>query len=349
MQSKRKYAAITGDGRVAVEEGDIPTIGRGELLIKVYASLISPGTEIGSILSRRKNPQPHQAPQPFGYSNSGIVIAKGDECDEFEVGARVACMGAGYALHATHAVVPKNLCVPIPEHVSHEEASFVHLASTALQAIRRAELQLGEYVAVFGLGIIGQVICQLAKLCGAFVIAFDRIPMRLNTAKELGTDYVVNLQNKNAVEEAFKFTEGFGIDCGFIAFGGDATETFSLLQQMMKTAPDTHKMGRIVVVGGCSASLNFPVPFGNMDIRASSRTGPGYHDEAWERGANYPPVFIRWDTRSNMKLIIKLIADGRLNVRRLITHEFPLDEAERACELLIEHPDQALGVVLKPA
>lgn len=348
MWGKRKYAAVTGDGRIVIEEGDIPAVGKGELLIKVYASLISPGTEIGGIISRRKKPQPHHAPQPFGYSNSGIVIAKGEGCDEFDVGARVACMGAGYALHATHAVVPKNLCVPIPEHVSYEEASFVHLASTALQAIRRAELQLGEYVAVFGLGIIGQVICQLGKLSGAFVIAFDRFQTRLDIAKELGADVVVNLQNQNPVEEALKFSDGFGIDCGFIAFGGDATETFSLLQQMMKTAPDTHKMGRVVVVGGCTANLSFPVPFGNMDIRASSRTGPGYHDEAWERGANYPPVFVRWDTRSNMKLIVKLIADGRLNVRRLITHEFPLDEVGRACELLIEHPDQALGVILKP-
>lgn len=345
---RRKFAAMTGDGRIVVEEGEIPAIGRGEVLVEVHASLISPGTEMGALLSRRRNPKPNEKTQPFGYSNAGRVIAKGDGCDEFEIGMRVACMGAGYALHATHAVVPKNLCVPIPNNVSYEEASFIHLAATALQAIRRAELQIGEYVAIFGLGIIGQVACQLAKLCGAFVIAFDRLDLRLNLAKELGADEVVNLLHCDPVDAAMKFTEGFGIDCGIIAFGGDATEAFDMLLRMAKVAPDTHRMGRIVVVGGCSARLNFPVPFGNMDIRASSRTGPGYHDEAWERGDNYPPVFVRWDTRTNIRLILRLISEGKLNVRKLITHEFPLSEAARACELLIESPDAALGVVLKP-
>ncbi|MCS7253391.1 MAG: zinc-binding alcohol dehydrogenase [Armatimonadota bacterium] len=348
IPAKRKFAAMTGDGRVVIDEGDIPSVGCGEVLVEVHASLISPGTEMGTLLARRRSPKPCGEIQPFGYSNAGVVIAKGAMCDEFEIGMRVACMGSGYALHATHALVPKNLCVPIPDGVSYEEASFVHLAATALQAIRRAELQIGEYVAVVGLGIIGQVACQLAKLSGAFVIAFDKLNMRLNLAKELGADEVVNLLQQDPIDVSFKFTDGFGIDCGIIAFGGDATDAFDMLLRMMKVAPDTHRMGRIVVVGGCNARLNFPVPFGNMDIRASSRTGPGYHDEAWERGDNYPSVFVRWDTRTNMRLILRLILEGKLNVRRLITHEFPLSEAAMACDLLIENPDAALGVILKP-
>jgi len=348
IPTKRKFAAMTGDGHVVINEGEIPRVGHGEVLVEVHASLISPGTEIGALLARRRNPKPDEKAQPFGYSNAGVVIAKGDGCDEFEIGMRVACMGAGYALHATHALIPKNLCVPIPNGVSYEEASFVHLAATALQAIRRAELQIGEYVAVFGLGIIGQVACQLAKLCGTFVIAFDKLDMRLGLAKELGADEAINPLKCDPVDAALKFTEGLGIDCSIIAFGGDATEAFDMLLRMTKVAPDTHRMGRIVVVGGCSARLNFPVPFGNMDIRASSRTGPGYHDEAWERGNDYPTVLVRWDTRKNIRLILRLISEGKLNVRRLITHEFPLSEAARACELLIESPDAALGVILKP-
>lgn len=345
---RRKCAAITGDGHIVIEETDVPEVGEGELLVEVHASLISPGTEMGAVIARRKKPRQDIPPQPFGYSNAGVVIAKGKGCDEFEVGMSVACIGSGYALHATHAVVPKKLCAAIPEGVSYEEASFVHLAATALQAIRRAELQLGEYVAVLGLGIIGQVVCQLAKLCGAYVIAFDKLPMRVSLARELGADEAVDLTQKDPISVAINFTDGFGIDCGIIAFGGDATEAFEMLLRMMKVAPDTHRMGRIVVVGGCNARLSFPVQFGNMDIRASSRTGPGYHDEAWERGRDYPPVFVRWDTHKNMSLILRLIKEGKLNVRRLITHEFNLDKAADACELLIEHPDVALGVVLKP-
>lgn len=344
----RKYAGITGDGRIVLEYGPMPDVGTGEVLVEVHASLISPGTEMRGVLARRANPKPDAPLQPFGYSNAGIVIAKGEGCDELDIGMRVACMGGGYALHATHGCVPKNLCVPIPDNVSYEEATFVHLAATALQAIRRAELQLGETVAIVGLGIIGQVACQLAKLSGAYVMALDKLPMRLRIARENGADRVVNVNDENPIDVAREFTANRGFDCAIICFGGDATDALKMVLEMMKTAPDTHKMGRIVIVGGCRAQIQFPVPLGNLDLRPSSRTGPGYHDEAWERGADYPPVFVQWDTHRHMELIIRLIAEQRLRVRPLITHTFPLERVAEACEKLIQTPNEALGVILKP-
>ena len=344
----RKYAAVTGDGRVVVEEGPVPEPGRGELLVEVRASLISPGTEMGFVKARRERPDPSAPTRPFGYANSGVVLDVGEGCEGFEPGMRVACMGAGYALHATHACVPKNLCLPLPENVSFEEGAFCHLAATALQAIRRTAPELGEWGAVVGLGIIGQIACQLARLSGCFVMGLDLLPRRLEIALKNGLDRAVNVSEEDPVEAAMEFTEGEGLDWAIIAFGGEATEALSKVASMMKTAPDGHKMGRITVVGGCEARLRFPVPLGNLDIRASSRTGPGYHDERWERGADYPPVFVRWDTRRNLRLVLRLISEGRLNVKSLITHTFPLDRAPEACELLIERPNEALGVILKP-
>lgn len=348
LPKARKYAAVTGEGKVVVEEGPCPEPGRGEVLVEVRASLISPGTEMGFVKARRQNPDPSAPTRPFGYANSGVVLEAGEGCEEFEPGMRVACMGAGYALHASHACVPKNLCVPLPEGVSFEEGAFCHLAATALQAIRRTAPELGEWGAVFGLGIIGQVACQLARLSGCFVMGLDMLQKRLEIARKNGADRVVDASTEDPVEAAREFTKGEGLDWAIIAFGGEATETLERAVSMMKTAPDGHKMGRITIVGGCEAKIKFPTPLGNMDIRASSRTGPGYHDEAWERGADYPPVFVRWDTRRNLRLVLRLISEGRLNVKSLITHTFPLDKAPEACELLIEHPDEALGVILKP-
>ncbi len=348
LPKRRRYVAMTGDGGIVVEEGPIPQPKRGEILVEVKASLISPGTEMGAVKARRENPDPSAPLRPFGYSNAGVVVAKGDGCEEFEEGMRVACMGAGYALHASHACVPKNLCVPIPEEVSYEEASFCHLSATALQAVRRAEPQLGEFFAVVGLGIIGQVASQLLRLSGAFVAGLDKLPLRLKLASDNGADRTVNVDEEDAVSAVREFTDGEGLDGAILAFGGEATEALQQIVAMMKTAPDGHKMGRIVIVGGCEARIKFPVPLGNLDLRASSRTGPGYHDENWERGADYPPVLVRWDTRRNLKLILRLIAEGRLNVKSLITHTFPLERAPEACELLIKNPDKALGVVLKP-
>jgi len=344
----RKFAAIDGSGRISVQEEAVPAPGRGEMLVEVHASLISPGTELGGVKARREKPNSSAPPKMFGYQNSGVVLELGEGCDGFSVGQRVACMGGGYAPHATHGVARKNLTVPIPGNVSHDEAAFNHLAATALNAIRRADMQIGDTLAVVGLGIIGQIACQLGRLSGFRVIALDRLPMRLDIARKTGAHLVVNVAEEDPVEKVREFTDGYGLDGAVMAFGGDATEAFKTVLKMMKVAPDTHKMGCIVIVGGCSISTNYAAAAGNVDVRSAARTGPGYHDDEWERGRDYPPVFVQWNTRRNLELVIRLIAEQQLDVKSLITHRFPLERAAEACEVLIEHPEEALGVILLP-
>ena len=75
-------------------------------------------------------------------------------------------MGGGYALHATHACVPHNLCARIPDNVRDEDAAANHLVATALHAVQRGRIRIGENVVVAGLGIVGQFACQIAKAAG---------------------------------------------------------------------------------------------------------------------------------------------------------------------------------------
>jgi threonine dehydrogenase-like Zn-dependent dehydrogenase len=344
--STRKYATIDGSGVIGVEEGPVPECGTADVLVDVHASLISSGTELGGVPARRKNPNPAGKPRPFGYQNAGDVIGRGSECTEYEVGTRVACMGGGYALHTTTACVPKNLTVPIPDNVSYEEAAFNHLAATALQAIRRADLELGFNVAVVGLGTIGQIACQLARISGCRVMGLDRFPLRLRIAKELGADVVVNVNQDDPVPIAQELTGGEGMDCAIMAFGGDGTEAFRQIVQMMKETPDTHRMGNIVIVGGAQISHTFAAGLGNLNVLSSARTGPGYHDEAWERGDEYPDVLVRWTTRRNLALCLRLISEGKLKVEPLITHRYPLEQAPEACEKIIQTPEETLSIVL---
>jgi threonine dehydrogenase-like Zn-dependent dehydrogenase len=346
---KRICAYYNYKGDVFIDEEVIPELKKGEILVKVHASLISPGTEIGVIKRLRENPDPSKfEKRPFGYSNSGEIIELSKDCENFKIGQKVACMGAGYALHTDYAIVPKNLCIPVPEEVSYEEASFCHLAATALWAVRRGKLEIGENVAVLGLGIIGQIICQLCKISGCHVIGWDRFDLRLKKAIENGTDKVINIEKEDVVKETIEFSRNYGIDTGFICFGGEGTKAMELLLKTMKTAPDKHKMGKIVIVGGVELKLSFPTFFGNIDIYPSSRTGPGYHDEEWEYGKDYPPVFIQWTTKRNLEEILLLIKEKRLNVKSLITDKFPLSDIKSACEKLINHPDKSLGMVLIP-
>lgn len=347
MGKTRKFATIDGAGVISVEEGPVPEPGKGEILIEVRASVISSGTELGGVKRRRENPSSSGRKHPFGYQNAGDVIAKGEDCDEFQIGDKVACMGGGYALHATHACVPKNLSVHIPEGVSYEEAAFNHLGATAVQAIRRAQLELGENVAVVGLGLVGQLSCQFARISGAHVMGLDQFPLRLKVAKETGADIVVNVGSEDPVKIAAEFTRGYGMDAAIMCFGGDATDAFNTIVKMMKKAPDTHVMGRVVLISG-SVSHGFGASLGNMDVRSSARPGPGYHDEEYERGRDYPPVFVQWTTKRNLEETLRFAAEGKLKLKPLISYEFPLDQAPEACEKIIQTPQETLGVVLKP-
>lgn len=343
----RRVVMLDGAGRISVEEEPCPAPQPGQVLVEVRACCVSPGTELGGVPARRAQPNPELPRRPFGYSNAGLVIARGPGCEDIPLGLPVACMGAGYALHATHVAVPRNLAVPIPEGVSFDAAATNHLAATAFHALRRGEFMLGEHVAVFGLGIVGQFCAQLGTLSGAHVLAVDRLPLRLQTVAPY-VERAVDGTRDELLEIAHEFTRGHGFDGGIIAFGGDATPALQTLAQILKRAPDTHTMGRVVVVGAARIDQVFAAALGNVDVRSSARPGPGYHDKQWEHGKDYPPVFVEWTTRRNLEECLRFMALGRLHPEALITHRVPLTEAPEICETLIASPGDALGVILQP-
>ena len=347
MSVDRQVLTVDGAGRIALIEDELADPGPGEILIQVGASMVSPGSELGRVPMRRANPQDTPA-RSFGYSNAGVILECGEDVSDLEPGTRVACMGGGYAEHATHAVVPQNLAVPIPEQVTDEEASSIHLVATALNAMRRNEPELGEYLAVVGLGPVGQFAVQWGKTAGCHVIAIDRLDMRLEVARTCGADRVVNAGEGDPRDAISVFTCGRGLDAGIVAFGGDGTEAFVMLADTVKRAPDTHRMGRVVIVGGARIDHTFAAALGNLDVRSAARTGPGYHDETWEQGANYPPVFVRWHTRRNMEECLNFMVRGDIQVSPMVTHRVSLQDAPEACEALIQTPNEALGVVFFP-
>ena len=137
------------------------------------------------------------------------------------------------------------------------------------------------------------------------------------------------------------------MDGGLIAFGGDAGQAIRNLAHCMRRCPDTHPSGTIVVVGGSNFEYRDHENAGmtNIDIRRAARTGAGYHDEAWEYGAPYPPVFMRWTTTTNLELCMRLIAESRVDVDTLTTHVIPLSDVDEATSAAMDDPDSMLGVV----
>jgi threonine dehydrogenase-like Zn-dependent dehydrogenase len=211
--------------QMQVEEVPPPCCLPGGVLVQTVASLISSGTERATIALGGKTllgkalERPDLVRQLFrrlktsgvadviatvrarldtavalGYSSAGVVLEVGAGAEEFAVGDRVACAGAGHAGHAEVNWVPRNLCVKIPPNVSFESAASVAVGAIALQGVRVAEVKLGERVAVIGLGLVGQLAAQILQAAGCVVWGLDPDPERVRLANELGIDFACQNQ-----------------------------------------------------------------------------------------------------------------------------------------------------------
>ena len=347
MERICKAAVITYDGQVQCREVEMPELKDNEVLVKVHCSLISPGTEMNGPRNLRAKPAEDKSYLGrFGYSSAGEIIEVKGDVKDLKVGMRVACMGGG-AKHASYNAVPVNLVVPIPDNVTYEEATFASLAATSLQAVRRTEPQLGEYGIALGLGIVGNLAAQLYQLSGARVLCWEALRSRRAIARKCGLKNSIDFRKVDAVEESKKFAAPYGVDFALMAFGGNADKAWESVLKSMKVSADGHQMGRIVAVGGCKFTVGGGAWSGNVDIRPSSRTGCGYHDSAWEYGKDYPDVFVQFTSQRNARELIALIAEKKLKVTPLITHRLKIEDVGTGCDMLIDHPDKAVGVILE--
>ncbi|MFO8082065.1 MAG: zinc-binding alcohol dehydrogenase [Armatimonadota bacterium] len=343
----RRAVQIHGDGSLSVEEIEMPDLGPKEVVVETAVSLISAGTETNGIRGRRANPA-DAPPRKTGYSTAGTIVALGDEVDQFEVGQRVIGMAGECYNHCDYNVGHPMVTVPIPEGVSFDDAVMVCLAATSLQATRRLEPELGCFYAVVGQGLVGQFANQLIGLSGGRVAAVDLDESRLEIALEHGAEIAVNPNEQDLTEALKDWAEGEGIDGSLLAYGGPATDVMRQLSNASLKAPDGHQVGNMVIVGGITAELTgVPVAFGNMDIKPSSRTGPGYHDPEYHQGKDYPRAYVRWTTRRNMAELLRRVADGSFQVSGLISHRYDFEDAPDAYNMIIDGTEPNLGVLLK--
>lgn len=175
-----KHIVFRSPGVCAVETCDRPVPGTNEVRIQTEYSLISTGTELTQLYAEAdadSSWQPLLAyPLLPGYSNVGRINAVGAGVDSAMIGQRVVSLGR----HARTVCRSVFEVVPVPESVSAEDAVFGVIAQIAMGGVRFAHIRLGETVAVFGAGLIGQFTARLARLSGAgSVFVWDRSPLRL--------------------------------------------------------------------------------------------------------------------------------------------------------------------------
>jgi threonine dehydrogenase-like Zn-dependent dehydrogenase len=137
-------------------------------------------------------------PMPLGYSSAGTIVALGEGLQGYQVGQRVACAGGGYAVHAEYNVVPQNLLAALPDGVDFESAAFTTLGAIAMHGFRLAEAQIGERVAIIGLGLLGLLSAAIAMAAGCRVLGIDLEPQRVDLARQMGAEAVVRDQAEEA-------------------------------------------------------------------------------------------------------------------------------------------------------
>jgi len=363
---------FNSDGRITIEEVPAPICGDNEVLVQNKYSVISVGTEISSlkesgkgmvgIASRAiKNPDlVHKAiemmkkegmsetlnvvkgqPIPLGYSSSGVVLEVGKEIADVAVGDRVACAGAGIANHAEIITVPRNLLCRIPENLDFDEAAFTTMGAIAMQGVRRAHPQFGDNVAVIGLGLLGQIACQILRAAGAHVIGIDTMTDRMELAKELGIE-ICFLAGKDAVDNVMAYTEGIGAD-SIIIYA--ASKGNGPVNQAMRMA---RKKGKVVVVGAVGMEVErSPFYEKEIDFLISCSYGPGRYDPIYEyKGVDYPIGYVRWTENRNMQEFLKMVSEKKICVKRMIDYVFSIEDAYNAYETLNEKK-RPLGVLFR--
>lgn len=374
-------------GEITVEEVPAPQLLPGCVLVRIAASLVSAGTERASTEFARKSllqkakSRPDlvreviskvqrdgifsaiqavrsrlDQPQSPGYSSAGTVVAVGEGVVDLQPGDRIACAGAGFAVHAEVACVPRLLVARIPprpltgdpplaSEVPFDEAAFTTLGAVALHGVRTSEVKLGDTVAVIGLGLLGQLTVQLLKAAGCRVLGLDINHSRAQLARQMGADGVASSASsfRDLCAEA---SRGAGVDSVLITAETPSSDPVNLAGALARD--------RAIVVAVGTVGMDIerkPYYEKELDFRISRSYGPGRYDAAYEqKGRDYPIGYVRWTETRNMETFLRLLADRKIDVGGLITHRFPVDRAQNAYDLITgKLREPFLGVVIQYA
>src|SRR5580704_381206 len=338
-----------GKGRVVVETVPIPEIGEGEVLFRVAACGIC-GTDIKKI---------HYgfvpAPQILGHELAGTVVSVGRGVTKFKPGDRVVSFhhipcsncfycerklfsqcagykktgltagfdpnGGGFAeyVRAMPWIVERGM-IPVPDHVSFEEATFVEPVNTCLRAVRKARVAPGETAMVIGQGPIGMLLMLLAKYEGAQVFASDPMATRRAASKQFGAIECFDPKTVNLRDEMLKRTENRGADVVLLAAPHPSLveEALSILRPG----------GRVLLFAHNDPVLRIEFPAAAIGIQEKEILG-AYSASVDDQAESAEIVFGR-----------------KLPLREMISHRFPLERIAEAIELAAHPTEETLKVVI---
>ena len=362
-------------GELEVAEVPAPRVLVGCVLVRIAASLVSAGTERASAEFASKNllqkarSRPDlvrdvfkkiqrdgllsavsavrsrlDQPTALGYSSAGVVVEIGEGISDLKPGDRVACAGAGFAVHAEIACIPRMLLAKIPSaNVGFESAAFTTLGAVAIHGVRTSEAKLGESVALIGLGLLGQLTLQILNAAGCRVIGLDLLQERAQLAAKMGA-LAVTTSESEFRDLCLRYSGGHGVDCVLITAETPSSGPVNLASEVARDR------GIVVAVGTVGLELHRKLYYEKeLDFRVSRSYGPGRYDSAFEqKGRDYPIGHVRWTETRDMEAFVQLLADGKIDVEPLITHRFPIENALAGYDLISgQQAEPFLGVLIQ--
>jgi hypothetical protein len=359
-------------GPVELLEVPWPVPEATEVLVRTLASVISPGTERAvtalaqSSLLAKARARPDLVRQvvqkartegltatrqavrgrlasdlALGYSAAGLVLETGSAVTGIRPGQLVATGGAGKASHAEIQAVPALLCAAVPDGVTAKDAAMTTIAAIALHGLRLAEAGPGAKIMVVGLGLIGQLAARLALAAGCDVAGVDPGPHPRAVAAASGV-LALDEADTATTDQVIAWSRGRGADAVLVCAAGRSS---SIMARIPGRCRDR---AAVVVVGDVSLELD-RTPFyeRELSVRFARSYGPGRYDPSYEAwGVDYPAGQVRWTEGRNFEAVLDLLAGGRLAVGDLVTHQFPIDRAADAYQLIEERSEPYLAVRL---
>jgi predicted dehydrogenase len=360
---------------VTVREVPMPALRPGWVLVANRYSLLSAGTERSKVELGQKNllgkarSRPDLVRQvvdkarvegvsaavattrdrlnavaPIGYSSAGVVLEVAEGVEGLAPGDRVACAGEGWATHAEVIAVPKNLVARVPEEVDLADAAYATVGAIALHGVRRSAVNVGEWIGVVGLGLVGQLAARIAAAAGCGVIGIDLDSAAVELARTGGA---LAFERTDATLEAGvrHATGGLGLDAVLVCAAAASNDPLQLAARIARDR------GRIVVVGDVPVSVDRALMYRKeLEVRLSRSYGPGRYDRDYERrGRDFPAGYVRWTEQRNLQAFVDLVASGKVDPAPLTTHRFPVERAAEAYALLTnpDPKDRPFGILLE--
>jgi 2-desacetyl-2-hydroxyethyl bacteriochlorophyllide A dehydrogenase len=337
---------LTAPRQVVVTEYDEPALAPTQVRLQTLYSGISAGTELASY--RGSNPFLNQLWDAdrrlfvkgdatlfypitsWGYEEVGQIV---------ELGAGVTRVKLGELIWGTWGHKSSHLADEdwaaariLPASLDPLCGIFSHVGAIALNVVLDADIHIGEFVAVFGQGVMGLTVTQLARLNGATVIAVDGFAKRLELARALGAEYTLDFRDRDAVAEIKRLTDHRGVDVSI-----EITGSYGALHSAIRA---TAYNARVIAAGfyqGAGQDLFLGEEFHHNRIQLICSQISGVA----------PRLGQRWNRLRLNQTVMSLQAQGRLDLQRLVTHVFPMQAAAQAFQFLDEHPSEAVQVVLE--